>query len=573
MKTKNYKRITKRALALILTVVTSFSTAVSCGPAEDDSIEQVDTGKTQLNVGVFNDGTGVYWLEEAKKDFEAYYADKEFEPGKKGVQIVIDPQKDRFKSDVLISTMKSTENNANTLYIVPTAQSMLLNENLIVDITDTVTEKVYDDNGDYAPGEGATKSIIDFLYPEYLNDLPVDGKYYSVPWRTYFWGVTYDADLFNDKYLYIKKNGEVGANYKDVSAQNCSTGPDGIYGTSDDGMPNDWNTFMKLMNVMVSKNVIPFTWSYQEGYQRREFFNCVWANYEGANDYSLNFSFNGVDSQFGEINENNYGKLISQEGRRAGLKACKDITSKSAYYSSKVKSNNYTDAQYEYAHSIVDDKPIAMLLEGSYWEVEAKGTFDKMAVYNAGYGYGKRNFKWLPIPNFTDVEGIKNQDVTRTNEAGKYDRVLEGTSGKATGFYISKKNKFDQATYDKQVELAKLFIQFVHSRKQLANFSKNTGGAFRPFNYTLSDEELAEWPGVAKSIYVFIKEGATIVDETISASERKSNPTSFAEGAWSFDHGDWKDPLHYFLDRPNDTVDNCFSYVERMLRSTFGHYE
>lgn len=570
MKINNFKT---KILALSLTVITSFSALSACRPKEDNGIEQVDTTKTQLNVGVFNDGTGAYWLEEAKKDFEAYYAEKSFEKGKKGVQIVIDPQKDRFKSDVLISTMKSTENNGNTLYVVPTNQKNFYNENLIVDITDAVTEKVYDDNGDYAPGANAKKSIIDFMYPEYLKDLKIDGKYYSVPWRTYFWGVTYDADLFNEKSLFIKKNGDVGAKQKDILTQNCSTGPDGVYGTSDDGMPNDWNTFIKLINAMVSKNVIPFTWSYQENYQRREFFNCVWANYEGANDFSLNYSFSGTDSQFGEINENNYGKLISQEGRRAALKACKDVTSRKEYYSSRVKSNNYTDAQYEYAHSIADDKPIAMLFEGSYWEVEAKGTFDKMAVFNSGYGYGKRNFKWLPMPNFTDVDGIANQDTARLNEAGKYDRVLNGTSGKGTGFYISKKNKFDQATYDTQVEIAKLFIQFVHSRKQLANFTKNTGGAFRPFNFTISDEELNEWPGVAKSIYVFIKEGATIVDETMNSSVRNNNPTRFAEGAWSFDHGDWKDAIHYFLDRPDDTVNGCFTYVERMLRSSFGHYE
>ena len=566
----NHKFNKLKIFSLILPLVLLLPMFTACNFGSNDSA-QIDSTKTQLNIGVFNDGTGVYWLEEMAKDFENLYAETSFEEGKTGVEIKIDPQKDRFKSETLTATMKSTANNGNTLYIVPTAQATFLNENLIVDITDTVREKIYDDNGDLAiiSGNQATKNIIDFMYPEYLDIVKVNNKYYSVPWRTYFWGITYDADLFDEEKLFIKANGQVGANKNDINNQNCSTGPDGIYGTSDDGMPNDWTTFVVLLTKMKDKNIVPFTWSFEQSYQRRGFFDAIWANYEGANDFTLNYSFNGTDSQFGAIDDSNFWQLISQEGRKAAIKAAYDVTSNSNFYSSRVKSNNYTDAQYEFVHSIVDSNRIAMLLEGSYWEAEAKSTFDDMAIFNPGFGYGKRDFRWLPIPNFIDVEGIIDQDITRKNASDKYDRVLQGSSASTSGFYISKQNKFSKEKYDKQVEIAKLFIQFAHSRQQLANYTKNSGGSFRPFNFVVSDTELEAWPGVAKSIYDFIQEGATIVNEMNNGAFRNNNISAFAEGAWSFNHGDWKDPLAYFLDHHEDSVQGCFNYSKQMLESVY----
>ena len=339
---------------------------------------------------------------------------------------------------------------------------------------------------------------------------------------------------------------------------NCSTGPDGVKGTSDDGMPNTWNDFINWMKAMVGKSITPFTWSGNTDYQRRMAYRYIWANYEGADDYLLNYTFKGDDSQKGEITDANYPLLLEQNGRKAAIKAAKDITSNSRYYSSLADKQTYTEAQEEYAYSIMTNNKIAMFFEGSYWESEAKTTFDKMP---SALGYGKRNFKWLPVPNFIGVDGIPDQDKEMA------DRVLDASSSYEYGVYISAKNKCEN--YQLEVQLAKLMIQFAQQRSQLVKFVKNTGCTWRPYDFTVKPEELSQWTGVAKSIYKFIEEGATVVSAFPYSEVRKLNPKKFSEGAWDFAYTLYSEPFAYFMNVKNRTVDQCYNDMLNTLKSNF----
>ena len=71
---------------LISCMAVAFSACGLRGPEEG---EPIDPGKTQLNVGNFYGDYGVAWLRAHADRFEEYYADYEFEPGKKGVQVHI----------------------------------------------------------------------------------------------------------------------------------------------------------------------------------------------------------------------------------------------------------------------------------------------------------------------------------------------------------------------------------------------------------------------------------------------------------------------------------------------------
>ena len=75
----------------------------------------------------------------------------------------------------------------------------------------------------------------------------------------------------------------------------------------------------------------------------------------------------------------------------------------------------HTDAQEEYLMSIrrpLGSNQIAMLVEGSWWENEAKPVFNEMAEsYNTPsrkYGYGERRFGIMPLPVF---EGGKSDNA------------------------------------------------------------------------------------------------------------------------------------------------------------------
>lgn len=535
-----------------------FSTFAACSLREGPS--DLDDDKSVLNLGVYEDGPGSYFVDSMIADFEEYYKDKSFEDGKVGVQVVKDNRKDEFGEMTITTTMSYYD---NVLWFVANEQNDLLSNDLVIDLTDIMTENIYDENGDLAEktGKPAVSSIVSNMYQENKDYINVDNHYYSVPWRMYFYGVTYDADLFNTKRLYTLANGTINGNAQDVKDGKCTLGPDGKAGTSDDGMPNTWNDFMKLMDAMVTKQVIPFTWSGLTDYQRRGLFRYIWSNYEGANDYALNFSYSGTDSQFGKIDSSNFTDLLAQEGRKAAIKVSKDLVSKSTYYSSLVNSNTYTSAQEEFARSVTssDTKPIAMLLEGSFWEVESKSVFDDMANTNETLGYGKRDFRFLPVPNFKGTQGIVDQ-VKQDD-----DRVLDASGAHKSSICISKKSTAEN--YDVQVEIAKLFIQFIHQREQLANFSRDTGGCFRPFNFNVTPEELAAWPGVARSIKKFIDEGATIVTDFPASEYRRNNIDRYFEGAWDFRADIYYDPIAYFMKKPTQTVEQCFTEAHEKLMS------
>lgn len=52
-----------------------------------------------------------------------------------------------------------------------------------------------------------------------------------------------------------------------------------------------------------------------------------------------------------------------------------------------------------------------MFVENSYWEQEARGVFNGEPNQSVN-GYGKRNFRYMPIPKFIGVDGIKDQTNT-----------------------------------------------------------------------------------------------------------------------------------------------------------------
>lgn len=554
----------KKLLTFILAAAICLGSLPFTGCGESST--KIDESMSQLNVGIFDAGLGTTWLEEAARDFEAMYKETSFEDGKKGVQVIIDGKKEEFRPGNLIQTMPDYD---NAIYFLDQGTYFeYINKGLISDITETVKEKVFDDNGDLASvtGKPATKSIEDTMmsgYKEYFN---TDGKYYGIPYYYAIPGIIYDADLFNEKGFYMYKNGSFGATWEDIESGNCSTGPDGVLGTSDDGLPNTWNDFVRMMTEMRNAGVTPFTWSGAYTYQRAGVYNQIWANYEGANNFALNYSFSGHDTGLNlDITQSNAKQLVNQEGRKAGIKAFYDIASNEKNYSSKALTQNHTEAEFEYVWSVKTNNQIAMFMESGYWESEARDVFNEMALENAEYGYGKRNFRMMPMPNFTDVDGVKDQ----TNTA----RCFNGRSGDGCFVVLSEKNQC--ANKELQSQLAKLFLKFVQSREQLVKFTKNTGACFRCFNFSITEEEKATYTKYGQSVKTFLDEGAQVVFNVSVAEVRKKNLTLFDESnnAWGFvarrgTDTRCYDPFSYFYKYKGATVDDCYND----LKTTFEGY-
>lgn len=317
---------------------------------------------------------------------------------------------------------------------------------------------------------------------------------------------------------------------------------------------------------MVLSNVTPFAWDATHEYQRSGAYTQIWANYEGYNNFMLNYTFNGKDTNLGEIDETNYTKLAEQEGRKAAIKAFYDITSNDKNYTRKsVSGNNHLEAQKEYIKSVVNGEPIAMFLENSYWESEARSTFNQLAQEDESYAYGKHDYRFMPIPNFTGVDGVKEQTNT--------ERVI---AGRGADNYICIAANPDNKDVAVQTKIAKLFIQFVQQRDQLIKFTANTG-CFRSFKYTPTETELETYTKYTQSIARYINEGAKLTSNLPIAKKRRDNVSLFNEenNAFAFivktSTGDFFDPFSYFKykDNKNKTVNDCFNEFKTSFKETF----
>lgn len=544
----------KTILATVLAAVSAL-TMSACGGGGDTSTKE-DPTKTYLDVGVFDAGLGTTYFDELKKDFEAYYAETSFEEGKKGVVVRSLKKSTEFNPANLIGSMQNYE---PVMYILDHGDyEEFTKKNMFLDVTDVMTEKYLDEDGNMAAdtGKAATQSIEDTMYDGYSDVYKKNGSYYAVPYMLSTTGIIYDADLFDEAKLFFKKDGSIGANAADIKAGTASVGPDGKPGTSDDGLPATWGEFLKLVEMIRNKNYIPFTWAESPStYQLSRLFNAIWANYEGYNDYMLNYTFNGADSQFGGIDENNFIQLLGQEGRKAAVKAFYDITKNEGNYSSNSTpggGNTHTGALREYVQSKRFGKRIAMTVENSYWEQEARDVFESEPSQSIN-GYGKRNFKYMPIPNFIGVDGIEDQTNT--------ERILPAQFAES---YICLSAKNKNANADVQVRVAKLFIKFMQQRSQLVKYTKNTG-CIRPFDYSVTAEEKAACTPYTQSLLTFIEEGAKLAPNLLSATKRRTHNAEIGfhetDNGFAFrarvGNSTYMDPFTYFYQNKDKTVDDA----------------
>ena len=495
---KNIKFI---SVLMAFVVMLSTMSFMACSTTNN---EGRDDTKTVLAIGNRDRGFGHAWLDEVAREFEIAYANYEGEDGKIGVDVEITNKSGEF------STMNLEQNmpyNGYDLYVLDELDLLTLytakhnGESLLADITDIVTEECYDANGNLV--ENGTKSISDKMVSEYRDYYNMgtkeQPKFYAVPFVATPSGGIYDADLFDKYALYFKADGTIGAKQRDIDNGDCGKGPDGELGTYDDGMPATWEEFKDLLYFMAyRKSITPFIWGGTNTYQKEYFAASVHANYEGANNYNLLYTLDGEHTELGNINTSNAWQLGKAEGKVAAVRAFADIMSDAKYYSPKSMSTTttHTMAQMLYVKSIQQGSPIAMFLEGSYWEEEARDYFEEMGNTNPKWGFGQRNFKLLPIPSFKGSE--LDEGFISQQEDNRQVLVMQNSSH--SSILLSAQAE--------QMELAKEFIKFIHSREMLVRTTQITS-AIRPYEYEFTDKEKADCTKFMQSILTMMESEKT----------------------------------------------------------------
>ena len=467
----------RKILSIALSIALGTSAFAACGDGETG----YDETKTQLFVGFVNGGFGEVWLNTLAERFEKAYESVSFEDGKMGVEIIPHGSKTDYYTPNMTGKLDS---NGQDVMFVESWYPYELNEDKLLDITDVVTQPL--------TKFGENKSIEDKLTSEYIKAFKDDGKYYALPWYEGYYGIMYNVDLFESEALYFAPDSnEFISNISEAK----SYGPNGRTGvvdgkdySFDDGLPATYEQFFILCDELVSRGIIPCIWSGENVYETNKIVMGLHVDYEGKEDASLNMSYSGTAHNLIEVSEDgkiskrgdveitasNGYELMKQAGRYYALQFAEQLVEDADYYHwlSFSGANSHTGAQEEFLYSTYSSNktPIAMLLEGVWWENESDDIFKSME--QGGYGSGaarkNRKFGFMPFPKATDDK--VGEDLTIANTA--------------TGIIVNGN------IADFKIELAKDFVRFCHTDVSLKEFSKITS-VMRPFDYKLDNSDLA----------------------------------------------------------------------------------
>lgn len=470
---------------LLLSMIATVLCLTGCKNYREEDEEPIDPTKTLLYVMNFDGGFDSKWLDAAKGRFEEQYKNESFEEGKVGVQI----RKIKAKEDGMAISSKLDALAGEVFFNESVYYYDFLANDLLLDVTDIVTEKL--------TKYGEEKSIEDKMSDEQIAYYKNNNKYYGVPHYAGYNGIMYDKDVFDDYGLWFKDSDR--SEFIKKNSDTKSAGPDGLKGTYDDGLPATYDELIMLCNYMVEQNVTPFIWTgqYYDTYIEKVL-NALAADCDGLEETMLNYTYEGtskklIDSidESGKITYKPATSISIRNGyetwRSAGkynsLKLFEKIVRNPAYYKSDCFSpaHLYTEAQKDFIESSSEGKPIAMMIEGCWWENECKLQIQEVAdrTGNPKYLPENRNFGMMPFPKPTKEQVGEKSTIVDTHYS--------------LGFI---KKSIDPS----KIKVAKTFLQFVNTDESLQEFSVVTN-TVKALKYTISEENLSKMTNFGRSVY------------------------------------------------------------------------
>ena len=465
-----------KILAVMLCLVILSGSMTACGKTVD-----VDETKTQLYVAITEGGAGQAWFTDLKNAFEAEYAEESFEEGKTGVEVIPQWGKEEYQNNQVLADLQSGSKDNQVYMITNNDYNTFVANNLWLDITDIVKDKAQESET-LTIEEKLFDSYKTFYSNEYQKTTnPAYGKYYALPATETLQGINYDMDLFDERNYYFYENGFKGSGNK-------ASGPDGIPGTLDDGLPSTYAELKQLIGEIEIDGYVPFAWPSLSGYLE-EFVASVMIA-EAGEEFKVNYSFDGEitreDGTKVQITEENGYELINMKGRKYAVKVAYDFGTNGTWSSAKAVDTNQTHikAQQEYIWGGTGNiARCAMIIEGSWWENEADsiGAFDQINIE-----IGDRRYGFMPFPKENgNPNGEGNTFLSST------DKSIIAINAAVAG------TKYER--------LSKLFVQFCMRDDILSMYTASTG-ILRPYEYKLSNEQYAGLTTYAQMVYGLLTE-------------------------------------------------------------------
>ena len=496
-------------LALAAMLATTMVSSAACGnPIGGQTQSEGNIGdKERITFSVYNGGTGTQWIEDMAKIWN--------ETSEK-YHITVRPE----KIDYLLSELQTTP-TADAYYTADASYYSAVRGGLLEDLSDILTQKM----------DGDTKTIGEKFeaVPDWYRDWRMiatkDGQgMYLLPYADTFNGISFDYDLFRDNGWLIPadKNdpqviadlaaqgiecnvsgteilctgytGDLDYFYYDINEPIMSAGKDGLYGTYDDGQPTteaEWNNM--LVNISTTAKV--FLWSGLYDSYVNLTFEAMMAQYSGINAYNtwLTFDSNGQELTMSDgtkkvITIDNGYEVYGLDGYKRALEFMGKYFNNSLYNHPKCISNlTHLEAQNLYLLGFYEqaDNPLtAMLVDGAWWENEARAMFD--ALEEAGdtdRGYGKRDYRYMLLPALEGQKGIDG--------AGNGSVLAIQNSGAIMVPKMQDKEK---------LAAIKDFIAYTMSDENLRKFTVQTG-VINPYYYELTAQDREAMTPLANAVW------------------------------------------------------------------------
>lgn len=534
----------KKIIALLIAFVMVFG-LTGCVQQETR-----DKNTIYLDFEIVDNGYGFQWLKDACREFEKLVADKDYDgdgPMKPGVKCKVVDVTSAMELDAI-------ERSGTEVFFSGGAASENIKTGKLLDITDVVNEKNYramdeEDPSTYVNDDVASailnstydtadQSIADLIYDETKTLCSVvypgsdEPTYYSIPTHEIYSGMSYDKDAFDREGFYFAYETSTSVSNRFVSdvtkkeayfvkptaLDNKSCGPDGVFGTYDDGMPSSLVELITLYDYMDDKGYAPLQVPGQFLYEADFLTDGLYSALLGVDKSRGQFEFTGeYDIVYGLYNSND-GAFGSDSGSALTkylqpLIETVEVDEESGYYTTwaleryyalmflnicveqgwlakgydpDVGSYSHREAQRQFIFSSYNKGKgknglkVATMATGSYWYNESTnfGNFESFERYNKNVEY--RNLLWMPFPTniFTTVtgeqDGYEDEDylVTTTLGSGNYTtEIIESTKGEVQAVsqrgincvYFNDNVRNDTATY----EALKDWIRFFHSDQQL----------------------------------------------------------------------------------------------------------
>lgn len=489
------KRISK--LFAFILVICSAAPLIACQPTGEsgNGLIEVDPNKEQIKIHVSNGGYGYQWLIDACNDWNALNANSDY-------QAVPYPSAQESPQDILDGWKSKT---GDDIYFMSHPSIFLLIREGAVEPLDSVLAEKPD----------GAQTLADTLKDkEYVYEtFEYEGSVYAIPYGDSFYGILFDFDTFMEKeWLLTDEHG------------NLTVGKDGVADTYDDGQPvtmAEWNEM--LDKIKSESNSYPFIFNTQYYNYMDYLYYGVMAQYAGHSDYQTFINYQG---SYSDETGNTITVPLSEGYKVYDMPAVKKTIDFIEDNFFSVSENVYPGSYQtlEFSHRDAQDKfligykqnaqtPLgAMLLEGIWWENEAKSMFEALKKRGEfDRAFGKREYRYMLYP---DMEGQK------------------GGNGDGTGSVFAAMDAgaaFMMKTDDaKKAEMIKDFFLFAHKQKYLKAFTLNCG-AVRPFNYTLTDEEYEKLTPFQQNVWDMYrdKENISFVRPTMDrANDLISNMTT-----------------------------------------------